>query len=110
MSKKFKKRIDNNESQKICFWLFLGIFCLCLFSYGYLVRGAIVNVVERQNMENDLSALNSSVLNLESKYFELKNNVTPELAESLGFVTVSNKKFVNKDIKASGISLLTNNN
>jgi len=42
------------------------------FSYGYCVRGAIVNIVARESMEKDLSTLNSKVLDLESKYIKAK--------------------------------------
>ena len=107
MSKRYNKRIDNSEPLKGYFWSLVFVLVFCLFSYGYLVRGAIVNVVNRQSMENDLSTLNSKVLDLEIEYFKVKNSVTPELASDLGFVAVSNQKFVTKDAKNPGLSLLT---
>jgi hypothetical protein len=104
------KRINNREPLKIWFWSLLGVFILCFFSYGYCVSSAIVNIVERQNIENELATLNSKILDLESQYITAKNSITPELAANLGFVPVSSQKFVNKTINKPGLSLVINNN
>ncbi len=110
MLRKKQKRIDNSENKKIYFWSLLFVFFFCLFSYGFLVRGAIVNIVARQNMENDLTALSTKVIDLESKYIKVKNNITLERAYALGFGAVSEQKFVLKNVKTPGLSLLTQNN
>lgn len=104
------KRIDNSEPTKIWFWALTGIFILCFFSYGYLVRAAIVNIVSRQNIESELSVLNSKILDLESEYIKTKNSITMETANSLGFVAVSSQKFVTKSINIPGLSLATQEN
>ena len=103
------KRINNSEPLKVWIWSLLGVFVFCLFSYVYLVRGAIVNIVARQNMETNLAVLSSKVSDLETQYIKAKNDVTPELAQSLGFIAVSdaNQKFVTRNTKASGLSVLT---
>jgi hypothetical protein len=74
------------------------------------VRGAIVNIVERQNMETELSVLNTKVVNLESEYIKAKNNITTELATNLGFIPQSNAKFVVKSVDVPSLSLVTNSN
>jgi len=104
------KKITNCEPNKKCFWFLTLIVVFCLFSYGYCVRGAIVNVVERQNMENELSMLNTKVIDLESQYIKAKSNITPELARELGFVSISQTKFVIKNVNTPGLSLITNSN
>jgi hypothetical protein len=104
------KKINNSEPLKKWFWSLVMVFVFCLFSYGYYVRGAIVNIVERQNMETEISVLNTRVVNLESEYIKAKNNITPELAANLGFVPVSNTKFVVKSVNAPSLSLITNSN
>lgn len=107
MSKRKEKRINNCEPTKIWFWFLSGVFFLGLFSYGYLVRGTIVDIVARQNMENQISTLSSKVLNLESEYIKVKNNITPTLAQNLGFVSVTTQKFITRDIKTPGLSMIT---
>ena len=107
MSKRYNKRIDNSEPQRVWFWSLVGVLFICIFSYGFCVRGAIVNIVNRQSMESELSALNTKVLNLESEYIKAKNAVTLEKAYSLGFIAVSNQKFVTRSTKNPGLSVLT---
>lgn len=103
-----RKRKNNNsiEPLKIWFWSLIGIFVFCLFSYGYCVRGAIVNIVTRQNMESELSLLDSKVIQLESEYIKVKNSITSELAQGLGFIEASNQKFVTRKVKNPGLSFV----
>jgi hypothetical protein len=101
------KRISNSEPLKVWCCSFIAIFVFCLVSYGYFVREMTVNLVNRQNMENDLSSLNSKVLDLESEYIKAKNSITPKLATNLGFVPVTNQKFVTKNVAYPGLSLIT---
>jgi hypothetical protein len=104
------KKINNSEPLKGCFWCLVLMLTFCFFSYGYCVRGAIVNIVERQNMEAEISTLNTKVVKLESEYIKAKNNITPELAANLGFVTLTNTKFVAKSVNIPALSLITNDN
>jgi hypothetical protein len=110
MLKKKEKRIKNREPLRKWFWSLVFASILCLFSYGYCVRAAIVNIVERQNVEKELSILNSKIIDLESEYIKVKNNITLETANSLGFVPASTHKFVSKSIKNPGLSMVLTRN
>jgi hypothetical protein len=111
LSKKFKmtltknNRINNQEKTKVFFWCLILSICLCVFSYGYLVRTTIVNIVTRENMEKELALVSSKVLSLESEYVKVKNNVTLEQAQNSGFIQASNQKFVTKTNTGSGFSV-----
>lgn len=115
MSRKKEKRIKNQgtlpagrQALKIWFWSLVMLFVLGLFSYGYLVRGVIVNIVARQNIGSELSFLNSKVSDLESEYIKAKNDITLEKAHDLGFVVVSSQKFVTRNTNNPGLSVITN--
>ena len=101
------KIINNEESRQAWFWSFVFIFVFGLFLYGFLVRGAIVNIVARQDVESEISLLNSKILDLESEYIQIKNSITLEKAHDLGFVTVSAQKFVTRNVTNPGLSLIT---
>jgi hypothetical protein len=105
-----QKRINNREPSKIFCWSLVTMLSICLFSYGYFVRGITVNIVTRQNMEADISLLSSKVFALEAEYIKAKNSITPELASTMGFVPVSNQKFVQKQVNNPGLSLITPGN
>jgi hypothetical protein len=101
-----QKKINNCEPTKVWIWSLLGVFAFCFFSYGYCVRGAIVNIVNRQNMETELTSLSSRVISLESDYIKAKNEVTEEFAYQLGFISPeANQKFVIRGTEALGLSL-----
>jgi hypothetical protein len=106
MTNNRNNRIQNTEQPKAIFWALLVVICLCLFSYGYMVRAAIVNIVTRQDIEKEVAVLSSKVLKLESEYVKAKNNVTLDSAHDLGFIAVSSQKFVdNKNTKTVGLSV-----
>jgi hypothetical protein len=106
MTNNHNNKIKNAEQPKAIFWVLLVVICLCLFSYGYMVRASIVNIVERQDMEKEVASLGSRVLMLESEYVKVKNNVTLDSARALGFVAVSSQKFVDsKGTKTAGLSV-----
>ena len=107
MSKAKAKIISNDEPLKVWFWSLTAVLILCLFSYSYLVRGVIVDVVARQNIEGQLSSLNTQVLNLESEYLNLENGLTLDKAQTLGFVAAPSQKFVMRNTDNPSLSLLT---
>ncbi len=109
MKNKRNKRINNQEPLKIWIWSLTIILLLSVFSYGYFVRGTIVNIVARQNMESEFSVLSSKVLSLESEYIMIKDNINIELAHKLGFQSVINQKFVTRSIDNPSLSLVTPN-
>jgi len=110
MTKAITNKLNKIEDlQKKMFWASLLITVFFATAYGLLVRDTIMNVVGRQNMEKEISALASSVGSLESDYISLKNNVTLELAYSKGFVANNSQKFVMKgDAGTQGLSVLSN--
>lgn len=107
MFNKKDKRINNREPNKVYCWSLITMLSLCLFSYGYFVRGVTVSIVARQTMEENLSNLNSRVITLESEYIKTKNSITGEMAQNLGYISPSNQKFVSKDTRNPGLSLVT---
>jgi len=76
------------------FWVFIMAIMLLLGSYGYFVSKSIVNVIIREEIEQDLAKVNSSISSLEYDYIVKKNSINLELAYSLGFKEAPNKKFV----------------
>ena len=101
------KIINNIEPIKIWVWSLAVVFLFSLFSYGYFIRVTTVNIVSRQNMESELTVLNSKVVDLESTYIKNKNSISKEKAYSLGFIAVSDQKYVKKITEKSGLSLIT---
>lgn len=82
--------------QKKIMWGVVMLFVMTLFAYAYFVNGAILNIVERQNVLRELASLTSSVGELESDYSIVRNTLTQERARALGFDEPKKKVFVSE--------------
>jgi hypothetical protein len=80
--------------EKTIFWSLLTILFISIFFYMYFINTTIHNVVLRQNLEAEASKLSLSIGNEEFQYITKRNEVTLQLAYSLGFKEVSDKTFV----------------
>ncbi|HJN62977.1 MAG TPA: hypothetical protein QGH03_01970 [Candidatus Paceibacterota bacterium] len=96
-----------NLERKLIIFLFVGIVVLGI-SYGYFVKQTIVNVVSRQNVEEEMGDLGSRVSNLEVRYIELKNKIDLDFAYSLGYKDVSEVKFVSRSELSKTLTLYGN--
>ena len=101
-------KIEHREKQ-IVWGLFL-VFALLLVSYGFLVNRTILNAVAKQNLEKQMSALNSSVDSLEFTYLNMENTITMDLATAKGFVAVAEDNFAVVTPAKGGVALSFNEN
>lgn len=105
--KNFKKNINNLELSKTWFWILSTFLILNLFFYFYCVCGVVVDIVQRQTLENKITALDQNIISLESNYLKIKNNITLELAQELGFKVINNTKIVTRTDKNINLSLIS---
>ncbi len=106
-----QNQIDRIEyREKSIFWIFFSVFIFLLVSYGFMVNKTIINAVSTQKIEKDIIVLNSEVNSIESKYLDLKNNVTIDLALSKGFTVNENIKYVVNSVSDQKVSLSINEN
>lgn len=102
------EKIEHRE-KKIVWSLFL-VLALLLVSYGFLVNKTILNAVAKQNLEQQMSSLNSNVNSLEFTYLSLENSITMDLALSKGFVTVAEDSFAVVTPAKNTVALSINEN
>lgn len=93
----------NNLSQKI-FWALSILIILFASMYMYFVSSSIVNVVLRKEIETEIVKIHSQVGELESQYLALENNITMDRALSMGFVKLSDKKFITRTNRSLSIN------
>lgn len=91
------ERVLKLNNEKTIFWSILGAILLCFGFYMYFINATIHNVVARQNLETEASSLTLAIGNQEFQYITSRNNVTLQLAYSLGFKDVSAKTFISKN-------------
>ena len=83
--------------EKAIFWTLFGILLLSAGFYMYFVRTTIGNVVARQNLENEASALTLSIGSQEFQYIAKRNTVTLAVAHSLGFKESQTKAYISRN-------------
>jgi len=74
--------------------LLAGLLVTLLILYSYLVSQSIVNVLVRQNIEQEIATLNSTVGSLESDYIVRKERINLAYAHMLGYEDIEDKSFV----------------
>ena len=82
--------------ERRAFWIFVIVIIALMGLYGYFVSKSIINVIIREEIEQDLARVNAHISSLEYDYIEKKNNINLELAYELGFEDTSSKKFVTR--------------
>ncbi|KND47866.1 MAG: hypothetical protein AB201_03060 [Parcubacteria bacterium C7867-006] len=92
-----KEKILQLNNEKTIFWAVLGALFLCIGFYMYFINATVHNVVARQNLESEASNLTLKIGNQEFQYITSRNNVTMQLALSMGFKEVTAKTFISKN-------------
>ena len=91
-----RSHITTITIQKRIFWALI-ILILCLFAtYGYFVSKSITNVLLREEVEENIVAVNSEISRLEFAYLDEKNKITLDYAYDRGFHDIENKEFVTR--------------
>lgn len=94
------------HKEKIAVWA-LGLMIASSFVlYMFFVNQAVLNVVAREEIENDLASLNAKVSELEFEYISLKNSITIKYAYDRGFKDVTDIAFAERS-SGSSFSLNT---
>jgi len=84
----------------------LAIFAIIIaISYGYFVKQAIVNVVLREEIGQNISDIEASVSSLEVKYIDLKNKINLDYAYSLGYREAEGIKFVSRNMLGKTLTI-----
>lgn len=76
------------------FWVLVVSIAALLFLYGYFVSYSIVNVVLREEVEQELTQVTTRLSDLEFQYLSKRDTINIALAYSLGFQDISQKQFI----------------
>lgn len=87
--------IIENHIQKITLGL-AGLLVVLFGMYMYFVNAAVLAVVERQEIEEQVRDLRATVSELEFAYINSKSAVTLGYAEAQGFVASADTTFISR--------------
>lgn len=97
-------QIHTLERHMLALLFFSAVLLMTL--YIFFVSSSIVNVVVREEIEQEIATIYSDVGELEFTYLALKDDITLELAYDLGFTDIVGKTFVTrKSLSGRGLTL-----
>lgn len=79
--------------------LFVGLSSLCmvLFAlYIYFISAAVVHVVIRTEIGQEIAQISSEISELEGKYIAAQHKVSKDIASLQGYVQTQEKLFIDK--------------
>ena len=82
--------------KKRIFWILVVSIASLIILYGYFVSYSIINVVLREEVEQELTRVTTRISDLEFQYLSKKSSINLALAHSLGFQNISQKQFVSR--------------
>lgn len=90
------------------FWSLIALLFVAFGLYGYFISKSIINVLVREEIEQEIISVNSDISDLEFAYLNKKNTISLNFAYAQGFSNVLSKEFVERKSFASNV--LTFNN
>ncbi len=100
-------KVNSYESRERLFWLFASVSVVSIFMYVYAINAAAHHIAVRQNLEKEVSSMNTDLSTLEFKAIELKNAVTIETAQEFGFSEVRQPLYVSRSSSGNSLTLNT---
>lgn len=85
---------EEHPVERAAFRALLAALLLSVSFYGYFVGSSIFNVIASKEAALEIARLQTAVGNLESEYFALSEDVSPERATLLGLAPVSQTEYV----------------
>ena len=79
------------------FWSLVALIATSIFLYGYLVNVTIWHTAERQEIEDSIVEIKTSISQLELKVIDSSRNLTKEYAYNMGFALVDDLTFVERN-------------
>lgn len=80
--------------QKRIFWSIIVVILFLFSLYGYFVSKSIINVLLREEVEQEILATNSNISEFEFAYLNKKDTVNLSFAYAQGFKDIRSKEFV----------------
>lgn len=76
--------------------------------YGYFVVSSALAVIAKNQMSNKIEEVESSVGQLESEYFALSRNMSPEAGSGLGLAPASDTTYVRRPSQTAEVTIKPN--
>ena len=90
----YRRKASTFIIEKKIFWGLVTAICTLMALYGFFVSTSIVNVIVREEIEQEIAATNARISELEFDYIHKKNAINLEYAHAMGFNSPVAQTFV----------------
>jgi len=104
--RKNSQSIIYKEESKLFYVAVISLLSM-FFAYIYFVSSAVVDVVMRKEVDDQITQMSTRISHLETSYIEIQHSVSSDIATHKGYVAVSTKTFIDKS--SPGTFVLGNN-
>lgn len=94
MSKAHTTTLYKKERTRVLFAV--SALVLMFGMYIYFICASVVHVVMREELNQDITEMNSQVSQLESQYIAAQHEVSADIASHSGYIAVSEKVFIDR--------------
>lgn len=83
-------------SDRVAVWILGAVIVAALAFYFFSIDQTVRNVVERQQIQQEVATLRSSIGELEFAYIEKKNNIDLQTASRLGYKRTDSPNYITR--------------
>lgn len=99
----------NTKEQPILLWVLLGVIAVLGLFYAYFLNAAIMSVVARESLQDNISLASANVGTLESQFLAVERPLTSNMMANYGLSVPKNVGYLDSG-KVSGAILTFGSN
>jgi len=99
----------NTKERPIHLWALLGIIAILAFLYAYFLNAAIMSVVARESLQDNISLAGANVGTLENQFLAVERPLTTDAMTNYGLSAPKNVSYLDSG-EASGAILTFGSN
>src|SRR5882724_3301589 len=104
-----KEKLLQFDTRKDIFWTLTAVIGVCMCLYIYCITATVRNVVNTRHISLQAGNVSQQISSQEFAVIDMQSKITPEYAQSLGFVEAKDKTFISPT-SVSVISKFDSNN
>ncbi len=102
-----KQTLSIIHNDKKIFFILIITVAFSSVMYLYLVNSAVMNVVKKEKLSQEIGAMQARLSSLESSYVVLRNSISLDFAYTQGFEDVLDAQFIERKPLGKGLSFNT---
>ncbi len=87
----------NTKGHPLHLWILIGVIVVLSVLYGYFLNAAIISVIARESLENNVSLISSNIGTLEGQLLALERPLTTDAVADYGLSVPKDVTYVGEN-------------